>query len=267
MNILVIHGSMRKGKTYSLTKEIVNRLSSKPDVEIIEFSVADLNLPFCCSCHVCFAKGEEHCPHFGIVRALRDALINCDGVILTGTTYMWAMNAAMKNLLDHFAYMFHRPVLFGKKGMVVATSKGTGEKNVAKYLKTVLGQWGINKAVVVTQNEKTHRMQTNGVGLSVQEAAQIDKAISKFYKTLASNQQISPGLKSIVVHNAFRAQSLSNYSESERDTQHWSREEFRDKAYPAKAGAIKYLIGTMVYNLAKNLTDALGRSLERRVNP
>jgi len=31
MKILVIHGSMRKGNTYSLTKEIVDRLSAKGD--------------------------------------------------------------------------------------------------------------------------------------------------------------------------------------------------------------------------------------------
>jgi multimeric flavodoxin WrbA len=94
MKILIIHGSMRKGNTYALTKGIVNYLLSKPDTECTEISVADLELPFCCSCHVCFAKGEEHCPHHDVMRDVQSALMACDGVILSGTTYMWALNAA-----------------------------------------------------------------------------------------------------------------------------------------------------------------------------
>lgn len=46
MIILAIHGSMRKGNTYRLTKEVISRISSYPDVKIVEFGVADLNLLF-----------------------------------------------------------------------------------------------------------------------------------------------------------------------------------------------------------------------------
>ncbi|GHV43555.1 hypothetical protein FACS189490_13710 [Clostridia bacterium] len=91
MKILVIHGSMRKGNTYKLTSEITARLAKYPDVRITEYFVADLNLPFCLSCHACFAKGEELCPHYGQLRELHGALLSCDGVIISGTTYMWSI--------------------------------------------------------------------------------------------------------------------------------------------------------------------------------
>jgi multimeric flavodoxin WrbA len=259
MKITVVHGSMRKGNTYALTKEILNRLSNISDIEITEICIGDLNLPFCCSCHLCFSKGEENCPHYDITRKVKDVLANSDGVILSGTTYMWALNAAMKNFLDHFAYLFHRPEFFGKRGMIVTTSAGAGEKNVAKYLKTVMGQWGINGAIVVTQNTKERKLASNNIGLTAKYVKKINNTAEQFYKILKSKQQISPSLKNIAVHNSFRAMSLSEFAESKRDTQFWSRKGFVDKSYPAKAGPFKSIIGTLVFSSVNNLAKVIGK--------
>jgi multimeric flavodoxin WrbA len=251
MKILVIHGSMRKGNTYSLTKEIMKRLLEKPDVECTEISVADLKLPFCASCHVCFAKGEEYCPHYDIMCGVQSALMDCDGVILSGTTYMWALNAAMKNLLDHLAYGFHRPALFGKKGMVVTTSAGDGEKDAAKYLKTVLGQWGINRALTATLNTKEKQLQSKG-------EKYLCSAAERFYKLIASKKPLLPSLKSIAAHNSFRAMSLSEFGENERDRQYWSQAGFCNRAYPVKAGMLKYAAGATVHGIVKQAAKMIG---------
>jgi len=254
MNIFVIHGSMRKGTTYKLTKGIMSRLSSKPNVAFDEIGISELNLPFCTSCHVCFAKGEEYCPNYKHLERVHHALEVCDGIVLTGTTYMWALNAAMKNLLDHLAYGFHRPSLFGKKGMVIATSKGNGEKAVSKYLKTVLGQWGVNGAVVVTQNAKEEKM------LSPSKiSAKLDRKADTFYHQIASGGYIEPSLRSIAVHNAFRSMALSNFAEFERDTQHWQQDGFHDKAYPVRAGMLKYVVGSVIFAISTLMIKLLGR--------
>jgi len=261
MKILVIHGSMRKGNTYALTKEILNRLITFKDVTCTEISIADLNLPFCCSCHLCFAKGEEFCPHHEVLREVQAGLMDSDGIILSGVTYMWSLNAAMKNLLDHLSYMFHRPVLFGKKGMVIATSSGNAEKNVAKYLKTVLGQWGANGAIIVTQNAKEKQM------ISPEKiSVKLDAAAKKFYSQIASGQMISPTFKSIAVHNAFRSMALSEFAEYERDTQFWKQSGYYNKAYPVKAGALKYAAGTLMFSIAKNLTKMLGKTVVNKID-
>jgi multimeric flavodoxin WrbA len=259
MNILVIHGSMRKGNTYALTKEIVNRLTKRPDVECVEINVADLDLPFCASCHVCFDKGEEYCPHYNIMQKIESAVQKCDGVIIGGSTYLRALNAAMKNVLDHMAYGYHRPWLFGRKGMVVATSAGVGENSVAKFVKTVLGQWGINGALIVKQNAKAQLMQA-----SAKTSASLDRKAEKFYRLIASKKQVAPGLMNITVHNAFRAMSLSNYSASERDTQFWRRAGFSDRAYPVKAGPFMYAMGTIIHGVIKIAINITGRSYEKR---
>ena len=248
---------MRKGNTYALTKEVMAVLAEKPGVEFTEINISDLNLPFCASCHLCFSEGEEFCPHNDTALGIRSALAECDGVIIGSATYMWAINAALKNLLDHLAYGFHRPFLFGKKGMVIATSKGAGEKGVTKYIKTVLGQLGINGAVVFTLNEKEKQLQTNS-------GKKLNTAAERFYSSIVSNRQIKPTLKNIVVHNAFRAMALSKFSDSERDTRFWGQPGFHNKAYPAKAGAFKYAVGAAVYGIAKRSTEIVGRIYEKR---
>ena len=227
MKILVIHGSMRKGNTYSLTKEIVDRLSAKHDITISEISVSDIDLPFCTSCHVCFAKGEEYCPNHNSLAPLRKQLLDCDGAIFTGTTYVWSLNAAMKNILDHFAYMFHRPALFGKHGLVIVTSAGNKERAIAKYIKAVIAQMGINGALIFTLNTKQKQM-----GSESALAKKLDEVAEKFYSRIKSKQRISPTLRTIAKHNAFRAMLQSDFSEYPRDTEYWKEPSNGSTAYP-----------------------------------
>ena len=257
MKILVIHGSMRRGKTHALTKDVMNRLSSKPGIEFREISVADLNLPFCTSCHVCFKLGEERCPNYAAYRDVYTALQECDGVILSGVTYMWSINAAMKNLLDHLSFNFHRPRMFGKRGMVIATSSGAGERSVAKYLKTVLGQWGVNGAVVLTRNTKEESLISQG-----KLDAKVERACEKFYSQLVSDRTIPPSLRSIAVHNAFRSMALSASCEYDRDAEFWRQAGYADRAYPVKAG-LKYIAGAAVFALARQTTKVLEKKVRR----
>ena len=259
MKLLVIHGSMRRGNTFALAQEILRRLAAKPDVEVTEIGVADLDLPLCRSCHACFERGEEFCPHYGAMRDVEAALLGCDAVILSGVTYEWALNAAMKNLVDHLAWLFHRPALFGKKGMVIATSKGAGEKGVAKYLKTVLGQWGVNGALILTQNEKEQKLLSDK-----KQAAKLDRVAGQFYRLIQSGRTLQPSLKAIAVHNSFRAMAQSEYSDSERDARYWRESGYGGKAYPLKIRWGRRAFGALVNRAAAGAARLAGRVYAKR---
>jgi len=259
MKLFVIHGSMRKGNTYALTQEIVRRMAAEPDVEVTEISVADFDLPFCRSCHICFDRGEEFCPHYGVMREVEAALLACDAVLLTGVTYMWALGGAMKNLLDHLSYLFHRPALFGKRGMVIVTSKGAGEKGVAKYLKTVLGQWGVNGALIFTQNEKEKQMLSDA-----KMAVKLDRAAEQFTRLIKSNRQLPPSLKALAVHNAFRAMAQSDYADSERDSRYWRESGYGGKAYPLKISWPRRAFGACVNRASAGAARLAGRIYTKR---
>lgn len=248
MKITVIHGSMRKGNTYGVTQMVLEHLRLYKDIEITAINIADLNLPFCRSCHVCFAKGEAFCPHSKTVNMVAKAIENCDGLIISGVCYAMHVNAAMKNLIDHFAYFFHRPRLFDKVGMVVTTTAGAGENIVAKYLRQTLGHWGMGKALLLPV-----KIQTEKFSLTDKQKKQVRTAAGKFYNAISQDKLSPPSLVSVIVHSSFRAHASISPPLSECDTAYWRDSGFADKVYPRKISMAKSLVGKLIYPIMRNI--------------
>ena len=258
MKITVIHGSMRKGNTYGVVSAVLERLRSYDDVEVSEIRVADLDLPFCASCHACFSKGEQFCPHRAITSPVADAIENCDGLIVSGVCYAMQINAAMKNLIDHFAYYFHRPRLFTKMGMVVTTTAGAGEKAVAAYLRQTLGHWGMGKAIRLPI-----KIQTEKFSLTEKQKASVRTAADKFYIHIKEKKLPSPSIASVAVHNAFRGNSSLTPPLSECDGAYWKASGFIEKIYPRRAGLLKLFVGRITYSMMRKV---FGKVVNNREN-
>jgi len=248
MKITVIHGSMRKGNTYGVTQAALAHLRIYDGVEITEINVADLDLPFCLSCHSCFGKGEEFCPHYEVIRSVANSIEDCDGLIISGVCYAMQINAAIKNLVDHFAYYFHRPRLFSKVGLVVSTTAGAGENRVAKYLRQVLGHWGMGKPLLLPM-----KIQTEKFALSENQKARIRTVADKFYNNIKNKKLSPPSIVSVVVHNSFRAYASITPSMSECDSDYWRNSGFADKVYPRKISAGKWFVGKMIYPIMRKV--------------
>lgn len=248
MNITVIHGSMRKGNTYGVTQAVISHLREYHDVKITEINVSDLDLHFCLSCHTCFTKGEHLCPHSGTVGEVARAIENCDGLMVSGVVYSMHINAAMKNLIDHLAYYFHRPRLFDKIGMVISTTAGAGEKRVTKYLSEVLGHWGISDATSLSL-----KIQTSDFSLSDKQKEKVRITADKFYDRIKNRKLSSPTFASVAVHNAFRGMNFVSPPMSECDFAYWNSSGFADKVYPRKVGFVKKAVGGLVYSIMKKV--------------
>ena len=248
MKITVINGSMRKGNTYGVTQAVLEHLRSHNDVEITEFNVADLDLPFCTSCHICFDKGEAFCPHYDVVSTVAKAIEDCDGLIMSGVCYAMHINAATKNLIDHFAYLFHRPRLFDKIGLVITTTAGAGENIVAKYLRQVLGHWGMGKAILLPM-----KIQTPTFLLNDKQKSQVSTATNKFYAAIKKEKPFPPSLISVVVHNSFRGHASISPPLSECDSAYWRDSGFADKVYPRRIFVVKFLVGGLIYPIMRRV--------------
>jgi len=253
MKITVIHGSMRKGNTYGVTQAVLECLRKNDDVEITEISVFDLNLPFCTSCHACFDKGDEYCPHHKIIEPVAKAIEECDGLIISGVCYAMQINASVKNLIDHFAYLFHRPHLFNTVGMVIATTAGAGENRVAKYLRQTIGHWGIGKAMLLPM-----KIQTEKFALSNKQKERIRITADRFYNRIKNGKLFPPSLVSVIVHNSFRAHASLTPSLSEADSVYWQQSGFADKVYPRKISPGKWLMGKMMYPMMRGIFKKVG---------
>ncbi len=248
MNIVIIHGSMRKGNTYSLTQEAAGRLRGREGVSIREFSVRELALPFCESCHACFSTGEEFCPHRDAMAPVIEAIEGCDGLIVSGVVYSLHLNAAAKNLIDHLSYYFHRPRLFDKKALIITTTAGAAEKRIAKYLRAVLGHWGVGYI-----QSLSCKIQTNPFSLTEKQRKAVEKAADAFYDAVSQNKTTPPTFESVAVHNAFRAMSTSPGGPSERDKAYWGECGFAERAYPRPIGLLKRAFGALVFKVMRGV--------------
>ncbi len=250
MKILVIHGSMRKGNTYKLTQAVINRLRAKGDVTIKEIMVRDLNLPFCTSCHTCFARGEHLCPHYKVVGEVAKELDDSDGIILTGVVYAMQLNAAMKNLIDHLAYLFHRPRLFNKKGLIISTTAGAGEKAVAKYLKDTMGIWGVNGILMLSE-----KIQTATFSLTPAQTKRVEDTADSLYDRILSKKSYPVTLNQLSIYSAFRGMSTASNQISAYDNAYWSESGLKDKAYPLKINPFQKAYGGLTCFILRKVID------------
>ena len=165
MKILVIYG-VQKGNTYERTKAVIKEFVHKQDVEWVEVSVDDFQLPVCNACQACVKKGQDYCPKFRAFAIAQAGMATCDAVILSGIGCIWAWSKIIQNGFDRLISRNHRPQLLGKQGMAVTASSG----RLARHLKKVLHQWGISDPLIFTEDE-VEKMQ---------------RAIERFYQMLIS---------------------------------------------------------------------------------
>ena len=148
MNITIIHGSNRHGRTYNIAKLFIEHLKTEQS-QIKEFFLPRDMSSFCIGCTNCFAKGEAFCPHYEQVEPIRLAIEKADIVVFTTPVYVLRASGQMKTLLDHFGFQFmvHRPnqTMFSKIAVIFSTTAGAGTKGAMKDISTSLKFWGIAK--------------------------------------------------------------------------------------------------------------------------
>ena len=127
-------GSARKKTTYQAIQEFEKHLKQQEEIDFEYVFLSEYNLKFCQGCCQCFDKGEEFCPLKDDREVLLEKIEHSDGVIFATPSYAFQVSARMKNLLDRFAFMFHRPRFFGKAVTAIVTQAIPVGDNIRKYL-------------------------------------------------------------------------------------------------------------------------------------
>ncbi|MGZ7044375.1 MAG: flavodoxin family protein, partial [Methanobacterium sp.] len=141
MKVLTIMGSpKRKGNTYRITRKVEEEMKKLGDVEFEYVFLKDLDLKSCLGCGVCMDKGEEICPLNDDRAMMEEKMQNADGVIFTSPNYVFNVTGLMKNFIDRFAYVCHRPRFF-KNAMVLTTSGVGGSRFTLMSLSTAPKIW------------------------------------------------------------------------------------------------------------------------------
>ncbi|WP_286316394.1 flavodoxin family protein [Romboutsia ilealis] len=243
MNILIIHGSPRRGNTWNIVNRVKEKINEKIDVDYEIIELSKMKIPMCTGCFNCILKTEKKCPHYESIKYINNKIDWCDAMIITSPVYSLQVSGQLKNFIDHMSYNFHRPKYFNKKALIITTTAGVNAKEISNYIKEVLTFWGINttyKLPIVYRNAKLEKYDK-----------QIDKVLSEFIDTLKNNTFKSPTFKTIASYNVFRSMSTNLYTKGNPDYDYWKNSELYKYPYhpDIKIGMIKSIFGNTLYKV------------------
>lgn len=210
MRILAIMGSpKKKGNTYELTKKVEKNLKQYGKVEFEYVFLKDLNLKTCLGCQICFDRGEELCPLKDDRAMLEEKMHKADGIIFTSPNYVFNVSGLMKNFIDRFGYVCHRPRFF-KSAMILTTSGlGGGSELMMKPFKLALQTWGFNVVSsfdIIKNGDPNSKFSTPAKKVN----QKVNKSAKKFYNALTAGRP-KPGIFSMIFfHFAKRGSKESN---------------------------------------------------------
>lgn len=230
MIILTVMGNPHNGNTKAITDLFLAEFEGN------EAEIDDIVLPqdmpeLCVGCAKCILQGEEYCPHYAKMERIIRRMESADVIVFATPVYAMSCSAAMKNLMDHLAYMWmnHRPneKMFRKVGMIITTSGGWGEKDTLKLLEKnlfYLGFSGIHSYSITTSEMEgnfgdcTHKDRIR---------AQMHKQAEAVKKDLTHRK---PGLKTRFYFSLFRVSQKSNWNKT--DSRYWKRKGWLDGKNP-----------------------------------
>lgn len=189
MKILAIVGSPKgKGNSYRVTKNLEEEMNLHKKVEFEYLFLKDFNIQMCRGCFSCVRKGEQYCPLKDDTSILKDKIHKSDGIIFVSPCYCQNVTALMKNFIDRFSYLFHRPEFFEQKALALCTTGGSGLKETLNYM-SKLEIWGFG---TLTQLGVICPPWPIREGLKNKNRKNIKVAAEKFHENLQKKGNPSP---------------------------------------------------------------------------
>jgi multimeric flavodoxin WrbA len=245
-------GTSTKKATYQAVQEFEKNLKQYTDIDFEYIFLKDYRLEFCQGCRLCFNRGEEFCPLKDDRDILLEKMENSDGIILATPNYAFQVSARMKNFLDRFAYIFHRPQFFDKTFTAIVTQGIFGGKDILKYLENMGANFGCNvtKGIYLTTVDQMTELQKK------KYKQEIRKSSERFYKGLMRSSLPQPSLFRLMLFRMSRT-SLQSIDFRGRDYDFYKEKGWfgSDYYHETSFGPIKKIIGYFF--------DFLGRQIAK----
>ena len=139
MHIVALNGSPhRKGNTATLMQWVLDGCA-EAGASVEWLHVTDCRIEYCQGCFTCLRTGT--CPIADDVPAIRERLLNADGIVVGSPTYEGEPTAQLKTLLDRLTLLnLYTRTFEGAWSVGVATSGVAPTSGVAKHLADFFGQ-------------------------------------------------------------------------------------------------------------------------------
>jgi multimeric flavodoxin WrbA len=230
MQITAVIGSYHKGRTLGIVRRIEEHMKRLGDVTFNYIYLSEIPLAQCRGCFACISRGEEKCPLKDSFADIDRALMESDGAIFASPNYATGVTALMKQLIDRYAYIGHRPKFFGKYMIAVATSGGPmGLKQTLDSLSYFAGG---GYEVVSRLGFQTPPTKMSAKADQKRDQ-KIEKSARKLHDAIANKRMRRPSLGSLIQFAAFRGMYIKNprlgESEFPADMAYWRKMGWLDK--------------------------------------
>ena len=202
MNVVILHGSPRKGNTDHIVNQVKSELCDVGDFLFQDFYFPQDAPVFCKGCFTCFEKGEQACPNASYIQPIVKAMEQADGLIIACPVYVLQLPGALKAFFDHMAYRYlnHRPFFFRHQAMIIVTTAGAGTGNVIKYIRQNLHFWGIHHIVTLGVTMQAGSIEDMSEKRQQKLASRVKEKSRKFSQQL-EEKRMTPTLLSVVIFN------------------------------------------------------------------
>ena len=255
MKILAIIGSPKgKGNTYNVTKKVEEEiLKIDKNVEFEYLILKSANLELCRGCYQCLEKGEHHCPLKDNHQLIETKMKEADGVIFATPVYVYNVSWIMKNFIDRYAYISHRPRFHGKNSMVIATTGAVGLKLVMYLLAFHVSTWGFSVSQKLGVICPPGKIIANDKQKLIQNTEKnINKTSKAFYNSLINTKLKKPSLVGLISFN-LQKYAFLGAEKYLADYQYWKGKGWLENNslyyYDVKINAFKRLLSKIIVKI------------------
>ncbi|MBQ3842301.1 MAG: NAD(P)H-dependent oxidoreductase [Ruminiclostridium sp.] len=230
MKVLAILGTPHKGNTRAVTDLFLDEFRAA-GAEVDELVLPRDFGETCLGCANCILHGEDKCPHYGKTAPIVERIEKADLIILATPVFVGSCTGALKELLDHFAYMWlvHRPkeVMFGKTGLIITSAGGSGVKQTVKLLRSNMSFWGISS--VYSYGVTTMKMNGNYADYKDKEKIKRQvKAVANKVAKSVERKKVSFGTK--FLFGIFKMSQKNGWNKTDSD--YWKNKGWLDGKKP-----------------------------------
>jgi multimeric flavodoxin WrbA len=251
MKILAVLGSPRKNSdTLKITQQVETKLKELGEVDFEYLILSEAHLELCKGCFVCTIKGEEYCPLKDDRAKIEEKMLMADGVIFASPAYVFNVSWLMKNFIDRFNYICHRPRFFDQKAFLISTGGGPwSAKECLKRLETLPSAGGFH--IVQTLAVVGRPLQALQKPAAREKAReQTNDAAEEFYRAIKEKKRPVPGLKDLLSFRGLRAGTNTAREVFPADEKYWADKGWLDKKakyfYDTKTGFFKNLFASLM---------------------
>lgn len=162
LGVVLGSGHGEDGTTGRLVADLLERVraGAGSDHTVVTDTVVTSELDLgadCPACLRCMTAGERACPNYDTAAPARRVMDDADLVVFATPVHSFHVSASMKRLVDHFAYLIHRPAYVGRPAVLLSTAAGGGHDAALDYLQSAVRRWGFHAVA---------RLGVNGPGLA-----------------------------------------------------------------------------------------------------